>query len=249
MQLYANIGIGHENDIDLLKSRIITAAQCNADAVVINKSTPALVIPEDKKYVPIPSKWGTKSYLDVARLSEISVDHAQQLTEFCNDIGIPVVWSVTDMEALLFVQEHCDAKTVKLHYDAVEPENLIRYCRESVPYVWISHQHMELTLMYYKKHFKKYGIYYTTKSFPPEINEMQLWNIDKIAAAGHTVAYESREAGIYPAIAVGYKPVNHIEKYLGEADSDHTSVLTPEQFYDMFNSLAILTDANGQEPQ
>ena len=47
-KLYANIGIGHENDIEVLKTRVINAAQCNADAVVINKTTPIKLIPEEK---------------------------------------------------------------------------------------------------------------------------------------------------------------------------------------------------------
>lgn len=244
MKLHANIGIGHENDIELLKSRVVSAAQCNADAVVINKSTPALVIPEEKKYVPVPSKWGTKAYIDVARLSELSVENAQEISSFCEHIGIPLVWSVTDSEALLFVQEHCKAKTVKLHYDAVDAENLIRYCVDSVPYTWVSHIHLDTVNTYYKKRTRMYGLYYTTKSFPPDVDDMQLAHIDKLAFAGHTVAYESREAGIFPAIAVAYKKVDHIEKYLGEEQSDHTSILTPAQMYDMFNSLEILTRAN-----
>ena len=51
VKLYANIGVGHENDISVLKTRLIAAAQCNADAVVITKSTPALLIDENKKYI------------------------------------------------------------------------------------------------------------------------------------------------------------------------------------------------------
>ena len=48
MKLYANIGVGHENDLDVLKQRIISAAQCNADAVVIGKSTPVKTIPKNE---------------------------------------------------------------------------------------------------------------------------------------------------------------------------------------------------------
>jgi sialic acid synthase SpsE len=244
MELYANIGIGHENDLDLLKSRVITAAQCNADAVVINKSTPTLTIPEEKKYVPIPSKWGTKPYIEVAKLSELSKENAKQLSDFCNEIGIPVVWSVTDLEALSFVEDVCNAKTIKAHYDAVEPVEIIQHCFQRQYFIWASHKHIETTVKYYKTLKHLYGFYYTTEQFPPELEQMNLHHLDDVAKKGYTVAYEGREAGIYPAIAVGYKPVHHIEKYLGEDNSDHSSILTPAQFYDMFNSLEILTKAN-----
>ena len=62
-KLYANIGVGHENKISVLESRLIAAAQCNADAVVISNSTPSLLIPEEKKYVSIPSLWGHLPYI------------------------------------------------------------------------------------------------------------------------------------------------------------------------------------------
>ena len=53
-RLHANIGVGHENDVSIIDSRIVAAAQCNVDAIVMNKSTPVLTIPEEKKYVAIP---------------------------------------------------------------------------------------------------------------------------------------------------------------------------------------------------
>ena len=58
------------------------------------------------------------------------------------------------------------------------------------------------------------------------------------------LAYEGREAGIFPGVAVAYKGVDFIEKYLGDDDSDNTSILTPEQFYDFWNSMNILFESN-----
>ena len=67
IKLYANISIGHENDWAQIEARIIAAAQCNADALVMSKSTPHLNIPEHKKYVSINSKWGSLPYIEVAK--------------------------------------------------------------------------------------------------------------------------------------------------------------------------------------
>ena len=53
IKLYANIGLAHENNWEVIKKRIVSAAQCNADAIVITKSSPRIVIPENKKYVSI----------------------------------------------------------------------------------------------------------------------------------------------------------------------------------------------------
>ena len=51
IDLYANISMGHENDFEVIKNRIIAAAQCNADAVVISKATPKLSIPKKSKSI------------------------------------------------------------------------------------------------------------------------------------------------------------------------------------------------------
>ena len=56
IRLLANISIGHENDYSILERRIVSAAQCNADAVVLSKSTPHLAIQPNKQYIQIQPK-------------------------------------------------------------------------------------------------------------------------------------------------------------------------------------------------
>jgi hypothetical protein len=69
--------------------------------------------------------------------------------------------------------------------------------------------------------------------------------MDKLIKLGYTVGYESREPGVFPSVALVYKGVEFIEKYLGDEDSDNASILTPEQFYDYYKNLEILEIANG----
>ncbi len=247
MKLYANIGVGHENDIDVLKQRIITAAQCNADAVVIGKSTPVKAIPKNKKYIPITSKWGTMAYLEVAKRSEVSPENAKELTKFCKEIGIPLIWSVTDSQAGAWIREHCDAQTIKIHYDAVDPIELIRYCKDNFDHVIYSHKYIHNLLGYYKQGKRDcFTVYYASEQFPPTMDQLQLGILDDLIKTFPDVsfAYEGREAGIFPGVAVAYKGIEFIEKYLGDEDSDNTSILTPEQFFDFWNSMNILFEAN-----
>ena len=247
MKLYANIGVAHENDIDVLKQRVISAAQCNADAVIISKSTPVKTIPKSKKYVPIQSKWGTMAYLDVAKRSEVSPENAKELTKLCDDIGIPLIWSVTDNQAGAWVREHCNAHTIKVHYDAVDPIELIQYCKDNFDHVIYSHVYVDDVMNYYRrKDYRMFTIYYASAEFPPTIEQLQLGNINELRRRfpDMQLAYEGREAGIFPGVAVAYKGVDFIEKYLGDDDSDNTSILTPEQFYDFWNSMNILFESN-----
>lgn len=248
MKLYANIGVGHENNLDVLKQRVVSAAQCNADAVVIGKSTPVKTVPDNKKYIPIQSKWGTMAYLEVAKRSEVSKENAKELSNFCDGIGIPIIWSVTDNQAGAWVRENCNASTIKVHYDAIDPIELIDYCQLNFDHAIYSHVHMDSIIQFYTNTNKRRNItvYYASEQFPPKVDELQLGVIDKLIKKWPDVkfAYESREAGIFPGVAVAYKGVDFIEKYLGDEDSDNTSILTPEQFYDFWNSMNIMFEAN-----
>lgn len=243
-KLYANIGVGHENQVSVLEARLIAAAQCNADAVVITKSTPSLLIPHEKKYVSIPSRWGHLPYLEVAKRSELDFESARHISQLAKQIGIPIIWSVTDSQAAEFVKEHCDAKTVKLHYNAINLYELVRFCKDNFKEIIFNYNHLdEASVLFPHKH--KVTVYYTTDAFPPSNKDMQLNIIDELLKQKYIVGYESRDAGVFPSVAVAYKGVDYIEKYLGDEISDNPAILTPEQFYDYFKNLEILEVANG----
>ena len=241
-ELYANIGIGHENDFSVIRDRVVAAAQCNADAIVISKSTPRLLIQEDKQYVSIPSKWGHLPYIDVAKKSELSADNINRITDLCEEIGIPLIWSVTDIDALSFLREHTTLKIVKMHFDCVHPIELMQYCKEYQ--IGLICKHL------YKNDVKRYlngnyQLYYSADSFSVELKDLNLGILDSLVPLNVKVGYESKEPGIFPAVAVSYKGVSFIEKYLGDVKNDHPSVLSPDQFYDLWNSMNILEQANG----
>ena len=124
IDLYANISIGHENDWSQIEKRIIAAAQCNADAVVMSKSTPNITIPEHKKYVSINSKWGNLPYIEVAKKSELDQFTVQKFNKLTEEIGIPVIWSITDTEAGTWVKDNTDATMIKAHFESADDDEL-----------------------------------------------------------------------------------------------------------------------------
>jgi len=244
-KLYANIGLYHENNWDLLESRLIAAAQCNADAVVINKSTPREIIPEEKKYVSVNSPWGSMPYLELANRSEITPENMEKLDKLASNVGIPLIWSTTDSYAAEHIKEFTSCTTIKLHKDSVNVYELCRYCKSNFEHVIYNTEHYEEIKSIYSNgaNKKKFSIYYTTESFPPKAEELTFSELDWFIKSNHTTGYEGREAGIFPCLALGYYGVEYIEKYLGEPDTGHESILTPAQFYDLFNSLHIMESA------
>lgn len=244
-KLYANISVGHENRFSVLEKRLISAAQCSVDAVVMNKSTPSLMVPPEKKYVSISSRWGNLPFFEVAMLSEISKENSKKLTDLAVQIGIPIIWSVTDSVAAEFVKEHCAANTVKLHSDAVNVYELSRFCKNNFKEVIYHHTHNSDYDSLYGKQRKHFVINYSTAAFPPTTDQLNFHIIDQLMQRGHRVGYESRDVGLFPSVALSYRGVEYIEKYLGDDDSDNAAVLTPEQFYEYFKNLELMEIANG----
>lgn len=244
-KLYANIGVAHENDFSVLEARIISAAQCNADAVVISKSTPNLIIPEIKKYISITSRWGNLPYIEVAKRSELDVDTAKKLVDLSDHIGIPIIWSVTDSVAAEFVKEHCNANTVKLHNSAINVYELSRYCKNNFKEIIFSYKHLDdANVLFTHKH--KVTVYYTTEDFPPKTEDLKLNTINRLMQQNYIVGYESKDIGLFPSVAVAYKGVDFIEKYLGDENSDNAALLTPQQFFEYFKNLEIMEISNGE---
>ena len=252
IDLYANISMGHENDFEVIKKRIIAAAQCNADAVVLSKATPKLSIPKNKQYVSIESKWGHLPYIEVAKKSEVDDLTVKRINDLVEEIGIPLIWSVTDTQAASWVKDHSTSHKIKIHYEGSNDDHLIRYVCENWQEVILCSLDDDITLEYIQRYFKPklrqndLSIYHTNKKFPCQIEELNLSKIDKLRSTfkNCNIGYEGRTTDIYPDCAVAFKDVDFIEKYLGDEDTPEGPVLTPKRFYDFFINLNQLEVAN-----
>lgn len=252
IDLYANISIGHENDWSQIEKRIISAAQCNADAVVMSKSTPKITIPEHKKYISINSKWGNLPYIEVAKKSELDEFTVQKFNKLTEQIGIPVIWSITDTEAGTWVKDNTDATVIKAHFDASDDDETLRFCAENFNEFICPGKNEDLieTIItrYYKNktYRQRIRLYHTTLKFPPQIEELGLHKIDDLHKKfSCDIGYEARCEDIFPDCAVVFKNVDFIEKFLGDDEPFNPAVLTPEKFYDFFINMNQLEIANG----
>ncbi len=245
INLYANIGVGHENDWDCIYSRVVAAAQCNVDAIIMTKSTPAFIIPENKKYVSMESKWGSLPYIEVAKRSELCSKNVKKLLDLKEQIGIPLIWCITDNESGDWVKQFDpDAQSVKIHYDSSNDLEVVRFAKDNFRDVmyYANGDHVdEIYAMYprgveIKKHVK---LFHTPSKFPAQVEESKLGNIDLINEKYQhaQIGYEGRCPDIYPDCAVVLKKVDYIEKYLGDEEPFNDAVLTHQKFYDFFVNM------------
>jgi sialic acid synthase SpsE len=250
IELYANIGIGHENDWEVIKSRVVAAAQCNADAVVMTKTTPKLSIPENKKYVGIQSKWGFIPYIEAAQKSELDDLNCKKLLALTEQIGIPLIWCVTDTEAGEWVKERTKAQDVKIHFDSKDDWALVEFCFNNFHVVRYTGTDENIQKLYDKYNRTQRGerlyIYHTAFKFPTQIEELKLSKIEDLRKKfPHArIGYEGRCEDVYPDCAVALKNVEYIEKYLGDEEEFNTAVLTHQKFYDFFVNMNQLEVAN-----
>lgn len=246
--LYANISIGHENDWNTLETRIVAAAQCHSDAIVISKATPSLNIPDNKKYVSINSKWGYLPYLEVANKSEVDELTVRKINELTEEIGIPVIWSITDTEAGAWVLENTKCSEIKIHFDSRNDLDLWKFCEERFDHTIVPFGSIVETAKAKHWKLKKHiTIYHAAYKMPSPIEALGLEKIELCKEYSDNVGYEGRSADIYPDCAVELKNVKFIEKYLGDEAGDlGDAVLTPERFYDMFINLNQIEIANGK---
>ena len=252
INLFANIGVGHENDWECIKSRVVAAAQCNADAIVITKSTPDLIIPKQKRYLAIESKWGELPYIEVANKSEIDDLNIRKFNELTKQIGIPVIWCVTDTTAGAWVLENTDCKDIKIHFDSQNDLDLVEYCYnnfKTVRYCGSDENVEKLYNMYPSKSVRRENLflYHTTIKFPPQVEELKLSRIDNLKKLfpDANIGFEGRCEEIYPDCAVVLKQINYIEKYLGDEDEINSAILSHQKFYDFFVNMNQLEIANG----
>lgn len=246
--LYANISIGHENDWNILEKRIIAAAQCHSDAIVLSKATPEFTIPKNKKYVSINSKWGHLPYIDVAKKSEVDELTVRKINSLTEDIGIPMIWSITDTEAGNWVLENTECRNIKIHFDSRNDFDLWKFCEDRFEYITVPFGSVLETMKPKIWNTKEnISVYHAAYKMPSPIEDLGLEKLEILKDYSQRVGYEGRSADIYPDCAVELKNITFIEKFLGdEADDLGDAVLTPSRFYDMFVNLNQIEIANGK---
>ena len=104
VRLVAEIGTGHQGDVDLAKWLIHMAKDVGCDFVKGQRRTPELAVPRDEWNEPRDTPWGYQlSKLEYRRRVEFDDRQWAELFEYAKEIGIPLfasVWDVPSLESM-----------------------------------------------------------------------------------------------------------------------------------------------------
>src|SRR5512135_232510 len=91
--IIAEIGINHNGDLEVAKRIVDAAVHAGADAVKLQKRTPAVSTPPEQQKQMRDTPWGYITYLEYRQKVEFDQDQYRQFDLYCRQKGI--AWMVS----------------------------------------------------------------------------------------------------------------------------------------------------------
>jgi N-acetylneuraminate synthase len=104
--LVAEIGVNHNGSVDIAKKLIYEAHKYGVDAVKFQKRTPELCVPRDQWEVMRETPWGYISYIEYRRKMEFQKDEYNEISRYCQELGIDWFSSVWDEPSVEFLEAY-----------------------------------------------------------------------------------------------------------------------------------------------
>ncbi len=126
----AEIGINHNGDLDVAKRIVDEALHAGADAVKLQKRSPAHSTPPEQQKQMRETPWGYISYLEYRHKVEFTQAQYQEFDAYCKEKGIDWLVSVWDEPSVDFMQEF-ETPGYKIPSASLTDGNLLRYVRKT----------------------------------------------------------------------------------------------------------------------
>ncbi|MFT4124598.1 MAG: N-acetylneuraminate synthase family protein [Microbacteriaceae bacterium] len=101
----AEIGLNHNGDVGIAKRLVDVAADAGAQAVKLQKRTPAISTPEHMKGVRRETPWGTMTYLEYRHRVELDREQYVEIGDHATVRGLDWFASPWDEEAVDFLED------------------------------------------------------------------------------------------------------------------------------------------------
>jgi N-acetylneuraminate synthase len=255
----AEIGINHNGSIDIAKKLIRIAAVAGCDYVKLQKRTPDIAVPENKKAEPKKVPWRAEpiTYLQYKKDIEFSVDEYIQLAEYAQVQGTKLfasVWDVQAAEELAGVMDMVKVPSAKITDLA-----LLRKCRELYPFTIMSTgMSTEEEVNTAIKTLDPDVLLHTNSVYPSPAEDLRFGYIKWLRGRyglSREVGYSNHYYGtkaIYIALGLGAKWVEfHITLDHTMWGSDQTSSIEPNGLFEVIKAVRDFeyAVADGNEPR
>lgn len=101
-KVIADLGINTQGSLDIAKEIIRACNLAGVDYVKFQKRNPDVCVPENQKYVPKTTMWGTMDYIDYRWRMEFTPKQYGEIDNYCKSLGQKWFMSVWDRDSLQF---------------------------------------------------------------------------------------------------------------------------------------------------
>lgn len=205
--IISEIGINHNGDIDLAKKLITISAFAGCDYVKFQKREPDICVPDSQKSLIRQTPWGEMTYLDYKKKLEFGLYEYEQISDYCQTLGIKWFSSVWDIPSVDFCSKM--TKIGKIPSALINDIELVSYARSKFETLLISTgMSTEEEIENAVRAGNPDVIFHTNSTYPSPINELNLnyikWLKEKYPNS--QIGYSGHEFGLvttFAAVALG----------------------------------------------
>jgi N-acetylneuraminate synthase len=251
--IIAEIGINHNGGLEVAKRIVDAAIHAGADAVKLQKRTPAVSTPPEQQQQMRDTPWGYITYLAYREKVEFDHDKYRQFDLYCREKGIDWMVSVWDEPAVDFMQQF-DTPAYKVPSASLTDHGLLNHIRKTGKPVILSTGMS--TMKQIRDAVNVLGaenlvIMHCTSTYPCEPDELNLKMVQTLRSEfpDNPIGYSGHEVGLVPsaiAVALGACMVErHLTLDRAMWGSDQAASVEPGGFERLVKYIRVTEESLG----
>jgi N-acetylneuraminate synthase len=249
----AEIGINHNGDLEVAKRIIDEAVHAGADAVKLQKRSPAHSTPPEQQKQMRETPWGYITYLEYRQMVEFNQQQYRELDAYCKEKGIDWLVSVWDEPSVDFMQEFA-TPAYKVPSASLTDAGLLKYVRKTGKPVILSTGMS--TMDQIRGAVSALGsdnlvLMHCTSTYPCEPSELNLRMVQTLRDEfpSTPIGYSGHEVGLVPsaiAVALGACMVErHLTLDRAMWGSDQAASVEPGGFERLVKYIRVTEESLG----
>ncbi len=247
------IGLNHNGDVEIAKRLIDVAADAGAQAVKLQKRTPAISTPEHMKHTLRQTPWGEMTYLEYRHRVELDRDQYVELGDHATLRGLDWFASPWDVPSVEFLEDLnvCAYKIASASVTDLELLAAVRATGKPVVLSTGMSTMEQIDRAVAALQGSPIVVLHATSTYPLPAEEANLRMIATLRdhLPGIPIGYSGHEPGLQislAAVALGAVAVErHITLDRTMWGSDHAASLEPQGLQHLVRDIRVIEQAMG----